>query len=54
VRHASTEHTSPPSAVPWKTPHSITSWPPEYLIPPPKEGEVLLERKPNRELPPYV
>ncbi|KAF1967564.1 DUF1783-domain-containing protein [Bimuria novae-zelandiae CBS 107.79] len=53
VRHASTtEHTSPPSAVPWKTPHSITAWPPERLIPPPKDGEILLERKPNRELPP--
>ncbi|KAF2736353.1 DUF1783-domain-containing protein [Polyplosphaeria fusca] len=51
IRHASTEPVSPPT-VPWKTPHSITSWPPEPLIPPPKEGEVLLERLPNRDLPP--
>ncbi|KAF2656793.1 DUF1783-domain-containing protein [Lophiostoma macrostomum CBS 122681] len=51
ARHASTEPVSPPT-VPWKTPHSITSWPPEPLIPPPKEGEILLERLPNRELPP--
>ncbi|ORY10856.1 cytochrome oxidase complex assembly protein 1-domain-containing protein [Clohesyomyces aquaticus] len=53
LRHASTEPASPqPTALPWKTPHSITSWPPEPLIPPPKEGELLMERKPNRELPP--
>ncbi|KAF2280582.1 DUF1783-domain-containing protein [Westerdykella ornata] len=52
LRHAySTEQASPPT-VPWKTPHSITSWPPEPLIPPPKEGEILLERRPNRDLPP--
>jgi len=38
--------------VPWKTPHSITAWPPEPLLPPPKEGELLMERLPNRELPP--
>ncbi|KAF2018125.1 DUF1783-domain-containing protein [Aaosphaeria arxii CBS 175.79] len=52
-RYASTtsEQSSEP-IVPWKTPHSITSWPPERLIPPPKEGELLLERKPNRDLPP--
>jgi len=53
IRHASTTEQSPPT-IPWKTPHSITAWPPEPLIPPPKEGEILLERKPNRELPPYV
>ncbi|KAF2742478.1 DUF1783-domain-containing protein [Sporormia fimetaria CBS 119925] len=47
----STEQPSQPT-VPWKTPHSITSWPPERLLPPPKEGELLLERKPNRDLPP--
>ncbi|KAF2266621.1 hypothetical protein CC78DRAFT_577931 [Lojkania enalia] len=52
IRHASTEPGTP--TVPWKTPHSITSWPPEPLIPPPKEGEILLERRPNRDLPPYV
>lgn len=55
VRHASTsEPTPPPSALPWKTPQSIEAWPPAYMIPPPKDGEVLLERKPNRELPPSV
>jgi cytochrome c oxidase assembly factor 1 len=32
----------------------MVSWPPEHLIPPPKDGELLLERKPNRDLPPYV
>ncbi|KAF2709167.1 DUF1783-domain-containing protein [Pleomassaria siparia CBS 279.74] len=37
--------------VPWKTPHSITSWPPEPLIAAPNEGELLMERLPNRELP---
>ncbi|CAN9298059.1 unnamed protein product [Alternaria alternata] len=36
--------------VPWKTPTSV--WSPENLIPPPKDGEVLLERRPNRALPP--
>ncbi|KAF2642398.1 DUF1783-domain-containing protein [Massarina eburnea CBS 473.64] len=54
-RHASTTTDSPtpsPTALPWKTPHSVTSWPPEPLIPPPKDGEVLLERRANRELPP--
>lgn len=38
--------------VPWKTPTSV--WAPENLIPPPKDGEILLERRPNRALPPYV
>lgn len=38
--------------VPWKTPTSV--WSPENLIPPPKDGEILLERRPNRALPPYV
>ncbi|KAF2471573.1 DUF1783-domain-containing protein [Lindgomyces ingoldianus] len=53
LRHVSTEPSSAqPTALPWKTPHSITAWPPEPLIPPPKEGELLLERKPNRDLPP--
>lgn len=41
-------------AVPWKTPGSIEQWPPAYMIPPPKDGEILYERKPNRALPPYV
>ncbi|KAL5114297.1 cytochrome oxidase assembly protein 1 [Pleosporales sp. CAS-2024a] len=36
--------------VPWKTPTSV--WSPEKLIPPPKQGEILLERRPNRALPP--
>lgn len=55
VRHAST---TPPQqndvkpVVPWKTPTSV--WTPENLIPPPKDGEILLERRPNRALPPYV
>ncbi|KAJ4294548.1 cytochrome oxidase assembly protein 1 [Kalmusia sp. IMI 367209] len=52
VRHASTTEQAAPPTVPWKTPHSITAWPPERLIPPPKDGEILLERKPNRDLPP--
>jgi len=43
-----------PTVLPWKTPHSITSWPPEPLIPPPKDGEILLERRPNRDLPEFV
>ncbi|KAJ6201758.1 cytochrome oxidase complex assembly protein 1-domain-containing protein [Bipolaris maydis] len=53
VRHAST---TPPQqndvkpVVPWKTPTSV--WTPENLIPPPKDGEILLERRPNRALPP--
>lgn len=53
IRFASTtlQETSKP-VVPWKTPMSV--WSPENLIPPPKEGEVLLERRPNRALPPYV
>ncbi|KAF2002747.1 DUF1783-domain-containing protein [Amniculicola lignicola CBS 123094] len=51
LRHASTTETPTPT-IPWKTPHSITSWPPEPLIPPPREGELLMERKANRELPP--
>lgn len=42
----------PKPVVPWKTPHSV--WAPENLIPPPKDGEILMERKPNRELPPCV
>lgn len=56
LRHAST--TPPPQqndikpVVPWKTPTSV--WSPENLIPPPKDGEILLERRPNRALPPYV
>lgn len=55
LRHAST---TPPQqndvkpVVPWKTPTSV--WTPENLIPPPKDGEILLERRPNRALPPYV
>jgi len=55
LRRAST---TPPShndikpVVPWKTPMSV--WSPENLIPPPKDGEILLERRPNRALPPYV
>jgi hypothetical protein len=55
LRHAST---TPPQqndikpVVPWKTPTSV--WSPENLIPPPKDGEILLERRPNRALPPYV
>jgi hypothetical protein len=50
--------TTPPSlnpsdpVVPWKTPTSV--WSPENLIPPPKDGEILMERRPNRALPPYV
>ncbi|KAJ8117618.1 hypothetical protein OPT61_g1226 [Boeremia exigua] len=44
------QHEQP--TVPWKTPHSIEAWPPAYMIPPPKDGEILLERKPNRALPP--
>ncbi|KAJ4395666.1 cytochrome oxidase assembly protein 1 [Didymella pomorum] len=56
ARYASFESTQPSQpeqpTVPWKTPHSIEQWPPAYLIPPPKDGEVLLERKPNRALPP--
>ncbi|USP76645.1 hypothetical protein yc1106_03919 [Curvularia clavata] len=53
LRHAST--TPPPQndikpVVPWKTPTSV--WSPENLIPPPKDGEILLERRPNRALPP--
>ncbi|KAF2256656.1 DUF1783-domain-containing protein [Trematosphaeria pertusa] len=53
LRPASTSTVQPSApTVPWKTPHSITSWPPEPLIPPPKEGEILLERRPNRDLPP--
>ncbi|KAF2117578.1 cytochrome oxidase complex assembly protein 1-domain-containing protein [Lophiotrema nucula] len=52
IRHASTEQPISAPTVPWKTPHSITSWPPEPLIPAPKDGEVLLERRPNRDLPP--
>ena len=57
ARYASFESTRPSQTdqptVPWKTPHSVEAWPPAYLIPPPKDGEVLLERKPNRALPPY-
>ncbi|OSS51718.1 hypothetical protein B5807_03861 [Epicoccum nigrum] len=56
ARYASFESTRPSQTdqptVPWKTPHSVEAWPPAYLIPPPKDGEVLLERKPNRALPP--
>ncbi|KAF2625218.1 DUF1783-domain-containing protein [Macroventuria anomochaeta] len=56
ARYASFESTQPSQpeqpTVPWKTPHSIEAWPPAYLIPPPKDGEILLERKPNRALPP--
>jgi cytochrome c oxidase assembly factor 1 len=54
-RFASTTSAGPdPSkpVVPWKTPTSV--WSPENLIPPPKDGEILLERRPNRALPPYV
>jgi hypothetical protein len=54
-RFASTTSPGPdPSkpVVPWKTPTSV--WSPENLIPPPKDGEILLERRPNRALPPYV
>ncbi|OAL47041.1 DUF1783-domain-containing protein [Pyrenochaeta sp. DS3sAY3a] len=56
ARLASTSAPIPPEndltkpVVPWKTPTSV--WSPENLIPPPKEGEVLLERRPNRALPP--
>ncbi|KAH4412088.1 hypothetical protein HBI25_050030 [Parastagonospora nodorum] len=52
-RFASTTSPGPdPSkpVVPWKTPTSV--WSPENLIPPPKDGEILLERRPNRALPP--
>ncbi|KAF1849603.1 DUF1783-domain-containing protein [Cucurbitaria berberidis CBS 394.84] len=51
-RYASTAptHEASTPVVPWKTPTSV--WSPENLIPPPKDGEVLMERKPNRELPP--
>ncbi|KAJ4324426.1 cytochrome oxidase assembly protein 1 [Neodidymelliopsis sp. IMI 364377] len=54
ARYASTQPDTQPDqpTVPWKTPHSIEAWPPAYLIPPPKDGEILLERKPNRALPP--
>ncbi|KAF2998121.1 hypothetical protein E8E13_000399 [Curvularia kusanoi] len=56
ARYASFESTRPSQVeeptVPWKTPHSIEAWPPAYMIPPPKDGEILLERKPNRALPP--
>ncbi|KAF2204764.1 DUF1783-domain-containing protein [Delitschia confertaspora ATCC 74209] len=55
IRYASQSqepHAPTPEVLPWKTPHSITSWPPEPLLPPPKEGEILLERRPNRDLPP--
>lgn len=54
-RFASTASPSPDPVkpvVPWKTPTSV--WSPENLIPPPKDGEILLERRPNRALPPYV
>jgi cytochrome c oxidase assembly factor 1 len=54
ARHASSTPSDTPPTVPWKTPHSITAWPPENLIPPPRDGEILLERKPNRDLPPYA
>ncbi|RMZ66067.1 cytochrome oxidase complex assembly [Pyrenophora seminiperda CCB06] len=53
LRRASTTPPSPDNVkpvVPWKTPTSV--WSPENLIPPPREGEILLERRPNRELPP--
>jgi len=30
----------------------MSVWSPENLIPPPKDGEILLERRPNRALPP--
>ncbi|CAO2658448.1 Nn.00g061710.m01.CDS01 [Neocucurbitaria sp. VM-36] len=52
LRYASTAPTNDASrpVVPWKTPTSV--WSPENLIPPPKDGEVLMERRPNRELPP--
>lgn len=55
LRYASTTPTQPHDVkpvVPWKTPTSV--WSPENLIPPPKDGEILLERRPNRALPPYV
>jgi cytochrome c oxidase assembly factor 1 len=55
VRHASTTPSNSDivkPVVPWKTPTSV--WSPENLIPPPKDGEILMERRPNRELPPYV
>jgi hypothetical protein len=51
-RHASTIPDASKPVVPWKTPTSV--WSPENLIPPPKDGEILLERRPNRALPPYV
>lgn len=58
TRFASFESTRPAQpdqpTVPWKTPHSVEAWPPAYMIPPPKDGEILLERKPNRALPPYA
>ncbi|KAH8701465.1 cytochrome oxidase complex assembly protein 1-domain-containing protein [Phaeosphaeriaceae sp. PMI808] len=53
MRCASTTQPAPDATkpvVPWKTPTSV--WSPENLIPPPKEGEILLERRPNRALPP--
>ncbi|KAF1835072.1 DUF1783-domain-containing protein [Decorospora gaudefroyi] len=55
IRYASTTQAPRPHSdikpvVPWKTPTSI--WSPENLIPPPKDGEILLERRPNRALPP--
>ncbi|KAI8934394.1 hypothetical protein NX059_009130 [Plenodomus lindquistii] len=52
LRHASTTPQPDPSkpVVPWKTPMSV--WSPENLIPPPKDGEILYERRPNRALPP--
>ncbi|OAK99705.1 DUF1783-domain-containing protein [Phaeosphaeriaceae sp. SRC1lsM3a] len=52
-RHASTAPSNPDPTkpvVPWKTPTSV--WSPENLIPPPKDGEILMERRPNRALPP--
>lgn len=55
LRRASTtppHHNDIKPVVPWKTPTSV--WSPENLIPPPKDGEILLERRPNRALPPYV
>ncbi|EOA92184.1 cytochrome oxidase assembly protein 1 [Exserohilum turcicum] len=53
LRRASTtppHHNDIKPVVPWKTPTSV--WSPENLIPPPKDGEILLERRPNRALPP--
>jgi cytochrome c oxidase assembly factor 1 len=47
-----TPHSDIKPVVPWKTPTSV--WSPENLIPPPKDGEVLMERRPDRALPPYV